>query len=275
MTVLMASVILVMYFEKHSGTAIGIKHSGGAMSALVFPYILLHLKEGYGIRGTILVFGGIVLHLTVLCQLLREPIWARRRITPPVLPNKPVTIVSGSCAGQNRPEATAPSQDSVCETIHETASLFCRPAFYGILTAFLLLDFSKTTVAATIIDYGEDKGFSLRDAESVITYSAPTEIAGFVLLPMLADRQYFDRTYLTVISFILLGVVTALVPECASYGSFTVVFLFLKLLQACVTTMRVILIVDYFGTEKLPTCWGIAGLFSVPLFLLNPSIIGA
>lgn len=270
----MASMILVMYFEKYSGTAIGIKHSGGAMSSLVFPYLLLYFKDEYGIRGTILLYGGLLVHLTALGLLLREPTWVRRGASPPAFQDKLAVITDLSSSGTVKPEETAASKESLVETLMEVARLFRSGAFYTLLLTFVMVDFSKTTISSTIVDYGEDKQFSLSDSESVIAYSAASDVLGYVFLPMLADRQYIDRITLTVVTFVLLGVLTCLIPECASYGSFTAVYLLLKMLQSCGTTMRVILIVDCFGSEKLPTCWGIGGFFSLPLFLLNPSIIG-
>lgn len=273
---LMASVILVMYFQKYSGTAVGVKNSGSALSAIVFPYLLLHLKEEYGSRGTFLLVGGIMLHLTAVSLLLREPTWTRKRGTTPVLQNQPTVGDSALYSAENIPLKTSVLEDiTVLESLVEAAMLFRAPVFYLLLICFVLVDYTQTTVLSTVVDFGQDKGFSLSDAESVIAYAAPTEVIGFVLLPLLADRQYMSRGALTAASFFVLGLVLCLVPECASYGSFTSVVLLVRVFQSCVRTMRIILLVDYFGAEKLPTSWGIAGLACVPFFLLNPSIIGA
>lgn len=275
---LTASVILIMYFHTNSGTAIGIKLSGSAFSALAFPYLLLYLKEEYGIKGTFLILGGVLLHLTALSLLLREPIWVRSGINPSKSQNTPSVNCAAtdvSTSRQANAGATALSQSSIVDTLMEGVRLFRSPIFYPLIIVFVIIELSKGTMSSTIVDYGQDKGFSLSDSESLVMYTAPTEIIGYVLLPMLADRKFLDRTTLTVASFIVLGVLICLVPECESYGSFTVVYMFIKLFHGSATTMRIVLLVDFFGNEKLPTCWGIGGLLSVPLFLLNPTIIGA
>ena len=64
-------VIVSQYFEKHRGVANGISVSGNAIGGVIMPPLMEHLVEQYGFRGSMLVLGGLLLHVCLGASLFR------------------------------------------------------------------------------------------------------------------------------------------------------------------------------------------------------------
>ncbi|EEC08275.1 monocarboxylate transporter, putative, partial [Ixodes scapularis] len=67
------SVLLNMYFDRYRALTSGIYYSGMSCSGLAFPKFLAYLQDKYGFRGTLLIYGGIITHVTAFGLLLKEP----------------------------------------------------------------------------------------------------------------------------------------------------------------------------------------------------------
>ena len=57
------------YFEKHRSLAMGFAVSGVGIGTFIFPPIITHLIETYGIKGAMLIIGGIILNVVVIGAL--------------------------------------------------------------------------------------------------------------------------------------------------------------------------------------------------------------
>ncbi|EEC02061.1 monocarboxylate transporter, putative, partial [Ixodes scapularis] len=58
------NVLLNMYFDRYRALTSGIYYSGMSCSGLAFPKFLAYLQQKYGFRGTLLIYGGITMHVT-------------------------------------------------------------------------------------------------------------------------------------------------------------------------------------------------------------------
>ncbi|XP_077534731.1 monocarboxylate transporter 9-like isoform X2 [Haemaphysalis longicornis] len=67
------SIYIVSYFDEYRGVATGIKFLGVSLSGVVGPSLLTLLADTYGLQGTLLLAGGITLHLIPLTLLLKNP----------------------------------------------------------------------------------------------------------------------------------------------------------------------------------------------------------
>lgn len=93
----MLQVIISMYFKRYRGTAHGIMFAGSTAGAFFYPQLLLFLRSTYGFRGSLLIFGAILLHMFTFSLAFREPSWVsterleERRPTEASLPTFPAT----------------------------------------------------------------------------------------------------------------------------------------------------------------------------------------
>lgn len=93
----MLQVIISMYFKRYRGTAHGIMFAGSTACAFFYPQLLLFLRNTYGFRGSLLLYGAILMHMFALSFVFREPSWVsserleKRRPTVASLPSFPVS----------------------------------------------------------------------------------------------------------------------------------------------------------------------------------------
>ncbi|GFU38602.1 uncharacterized protein NPIL_14501 [Nephila pilipes] len=70
------------YFEKHRTTAGGLAFSGGCVGAFFFPVVLELLIDRYGMSGTFLVMGAIILNVVPASLVLKHPPWKKSESKP-------------------------------------------------------------------------------------------------------------------------------------------------------------------------------------------------
>ncbi|GIY01507.1 hypothetical protein CDAR_196861 [Caerostris darwini] len=78
LTVTLPQVIIGQYFNKYKTTASGMAFSGGCVGSFVFPILLEYLIETYGMQGTFLILGGIVMHTIPAAMILVKPSWLKK-----------------------------------------------------------------------------------------------------------------------------------------------------------------------------------------------------
>ncbi|CAN8004833.1 unnamed protein product [Ixodes hexagonus] len=269
------SMALMMYFDRYRGVANSIKSIGGTTSSLFFPKLLVFFSDSYGFRGTLLLFGGIAMHLVVFALILKEPPWIKKRshLTQRAknTDNKasvgtPLPDTSSDGSSDNEP---AQAQSS------STLQLFLSGAFYVILFSGLVVYYNQNIFFSTIVDFHLDKGFSMSDAASSMTYFAVSEIIGRLGLCFLADHGYLRRTTLLIVSFFFMGVSMFAIAHAQSILLMQVCCLFFAAFYGSAITTQMVVIADCLGVERLSLTYGLTGLIAVPLFLGNPFIFGA
>ncbi|ESO98937.1 hypothetical protein LOTGIDRAFT_158895 [Lottia gigantea] len=70
------------YFDKRRAFALAISNSGVSIAALVFPALCRLLLDTYGLKGTLLIFTGIELHLVVFGLLIRPLELPHEKLSP-------------------------------------------------------------------------------------------------------------------------------------------------------------------------------------------------
>lgn len=66
-------VILAQYFNRFLATATAISYAGGTVGSFVFPPLIEHFIYAYGLRGSFLIIGAILLNGLPCAMLLRPP----------------------------------------------------------------------------------------------------------------------------------------------------------------------------------------------------------
>ncbi|KAB7498362.1 Monocarboxylate transporter 6, partial [Armadillidium nasatum] len=66
-------VVIANFFEKKLSTANGIRVSGNPIGGMTYPFILLFLMDGVGVRASRVLLGSIFLHILICAFLIRSP----------------------------------------------------------------------------------------------------------------------------------------------------------------------------------------------------------
>ncbi|XP_064482995.1 uncharacterized protein LOC135395836 [Ornithodoros turicata] len=97
-------VVICQYFIRHRRTASGLNYAGTTLAACLFPAVVLHLIDAYGLQGALLISGGLTLNGLAGSLLFLEPPWSdtmqSRTMIPIVaadeietVPDTPVPVV--------------------------------------------------------------------------------------------------------------------------------------------------------------------------------------
>ncbi|XP_042903086.1 uncharacterized protein [Parasteatoda tepidariorum] len=77
LTVTLPQVVISQYFVKYRTTAVGIAFSGGCIGSFMFPVLLEYLLQNFGIQGTFLIMGAIIMHTIPAALILKKPPWLK------------------------------------------------------------------------------------------------------------------------------------------------------------------------------------------------------
>lgn len=162
----MVSLVIVMYFQRYRGIAMGINYVGVTLSALFTPQVVLYLKDMYGYRGVLLIFGALSMHVTAASILLKEPPWASDKKTTFKVEQTPEdddveTSLEASLSHPQSKLGTLSNQ----KVVQRASKLFRSPYFYALLIACVLTEFTINTFVTTVVDFGLDKGFSMSESD--------------------------------------------------------------------------------------------------------------
>lgn len=221
------------------------------------------------------------MHSTAFLLLLHEPPWLKKSSEVPRQTKKGGKIeldgkhnVAEDPNLHGEPSSTMVAADEKEEISVDITGLFKMPMFYALFFYCAWADYSSSVLSTTVVDYMMDKGSSQREAENIIVYMSSTELVGRLLIPLLADRGLLRRSTLVMACFVLLSLLTFVLPEVTLYSLSVTVCVSVMLLFGCVTTMKGVLMADYLGIGHVSACFGFAGLATIPVTLVNPSIVG-
>uniref|UniRef100_V5GZ63 Putative solute carrier family 16 monocarboxylic acid transporter n=1 Tax=Ixodes ricinus TaxID=34613 RepID=V5GZ63_IXORI len=74
-TYMSGNLLMMMYFDKLRGVALGFTSVGLTLAGLVFPRLLSALKDAYGFSGSFFVWGALIMNLIPLTCSLKVPPW--------------------------------------------------------------------------------------------------------------------------------------------------------------------------------------------------------
>lgn len=267
------AIILVIYFDRYRGLALGCQFAGFPLSGLVFPLFLSYTEHEYGFRGALLVFGAISTHITALVFLLREPSWSNDndKCKPQGGTEKPV--VTSSCS---RGTLSLFSGDSLgfLENLRHIRTLLRTPIYYVILANGVVANYTLNVFSSTIVDHAKDQGVPATEATNVIVYTSLAQLVGVLGIPCLSDFQYLTPSTLQAASFLLLGTLLLLLPHVNSYIQYVLVCVCTSMLLGSVTSIATVLMADYLGHHQVANCHGLTGVALLPVLLCSPLIVG-
>ncbi|XP_072142996.1 monocarboxylate transporter 5-like [Dermacentor andersoni] len=278
-------VFLSQNFSKYRGTAHGIMYAGAAASAMVFPYLLEYTTHVFGFRLSLVIFGLILVNLTIITLLLDRNSWVdsaatRQEATPgrtargslyKSTSDGRVSSTTAVHAESSLPEPGSPSHTNI---ILREGRVFSCPMYYVILGTWILFNYCFDMFIGTIDDYATDKQLGFLKTISILPIISTTDIFGGVCLPALVDKGLLSRSALLSTTYLGLGVTTALLPVMTAFLPFVGVCLVLAMFMGSGNAMYGVLQADYIRQDRLPVSYGTAGFVAGILLIAKPFVIG-
>lgn len=166
--------IIIAWFARKRGIAIGVALSGFGVGAAIVPSLAQWLIDNYGWRDAYLVFAAAILCINLpLAMLLRE--------TPQELGQRPDGDGGGECAEQISTSA------DVGLRLNEAVR---TRNFWFVLGSFLLVGIGLTSLLAHLVPMLVDRGVEPRLAAFCMTLLGVGLILGRVLSGYLMDRFF-------------------------------------------------------------------------------------
>lgn len=266
--------ITMAYFDKYKGTASGIVHLGDCVFGLFAPKFLVFLQQEYGFRGALLVHSAVAMNITPLSFFFRDPPRKEAEKIEAYLPTITDTPVSKSYSTfAVKPQAKVVERKDG-NLARRARMTFGKPVFYVVILSYVTLHFAQPLFLTTVIDFAMDRGATLVEASTILTFLAPVEIVARLCLPMLGDKINMRSSVLIFWCFLMAGGGFLALPQSQSYVFLVSVSICIAMLQGLIMTMKPVLVTDYVGLENLSFTFGLAGVGVIPLMLGTPSFIG-
>lgn len=255
MVFVVSPTIISEHFVKHKGLATGVYFLGATMAAFVFPKLLEFLYDTYGLHGTLLIFGGLLMNGLAFSLFPRTPEW--RKASP---------------VGQKKGSSELPA--AKYGTWRHGLSIFKSPVLYLFMYSFIVQSFGYECYIALFIDFAVDRGATLSTAVTVYAMGAIAEAFARLSLPAAVDRGLLSNKALLVIVFAGQGLILLVLPFlhihalifAASVGTACTIGAGMIVIPVTVS--------GYFGVERMSMAYGIivasAGMFSFG----KPTVIG-
>lgn len=246
-----ANVLSTRWFTRMRGRALGIAAIATSAGGFVVVPLFAKLFDVYGWRNATLIMGIAVLALVVVVSLL-------------FITSKPEDIgqhPDGDAA--NIEEETTASSDS---------SFVTNPAFWliGIGTGLLLG--SDQAMLASLIPYGQERGFSRQEAAFVMSVMTFSSITGKLVVGWLAER-WDKRLLFALVCACNIAFLIALLLE-PSYGNLLLVVGLVGLAIGGVYPVWTTITAECFGRDQFSKVIGAMNLLTVPAMIVSIIVVG-
>lgn len=262
-------VILGHYFRQRLGLVNGVVTAGASLFSMGLPVLLDKVASPLGLSKTFQILSIFMLVQALLALTFKPLLPAGGSMGPP-----------GMCPEQTQPEVNAQDVSSWSKTLSRIRKYFNLRVFhiityrvwaFGVATAVLgyfvpyvhLMNFVKEQFKGT------DKEWVL-----LVCIGASSGV-GRLMFGKIGDLiPGLKKIYMQVVSFIALGLMSMLIPQCFVFEALIVVCVFLGLCDGCFLTMMAPIAFELVGPMQASQAIGyILGLMALPM-TAGPPIAG-
>ncbi|KAG1686306.1 Monocarboxylate transporter 14 [Nymphon striatum] len=263
-------VIIGHYFDKKQGLAMGITTSGSGIGTFIIPPLVQKLIEVYGLSGTVLIIGGMLLNGLVFGALMK-PVNSGERIdlTSQINSPKDKTETSVKVLENNKDVSSFRKASNCFANDNSGIDQLKAPDIGGSQRI-------SKTITKPILIFIRLTGLDLLKNPLILLIVTSSSLAmlGFfvpyVYIPKNAENKGIDPS-LSVYLISVIGIAN-------TFGrSFFLMSLILSLSisTAAYITLTPAILIDILGISKLPTAFGIVCLFRGIFSIIGPPAAGA
>ncbi|XP_042359274.1 monocarboxylate transporter 10 [Plectropomus leopardus] len=242
-------VILGHYFKKRLGLVNGIVTAGSSIFTITLPFVLSGLLERVGLQNT----------MRVLCILMFVLMLAGFTYKP-LLPVKPRSTRTGNC-----PPMSEIFNINIWRSLGYRIWAFGIPAaLYGYFVPYVHL-----------MKHVEERFGQDANKEVLLMCIGITSGVGRLIFGRVADYiNGVNKVYLQVASFLVIGLMSMMIPLCNIFGGLIAVCLLMGLFDGCFICIMAPIAFELVGDKDVSQAIGfLLGLMSVPM-TVGPPIAG-
>ncbi|XP_053738144.1 monocarboxylate transporter 10 [Synchiropus splendidus] len=242
-------VILGHYFNKRLGLVNGIVTAGSSIFTITLPFVLSILLENVGRQNT----------MRVLCVLMFVLMLAGFTYRP-LLPAKPKSPTGRVCPPLNK-----------VFNVNIWKSLGYRIWAFGIPAAL----YGYFVPYVHLMTYVEERFGQDVNKEVLLMCIGITSFVGRLIFGVVADYvKGVNKVYLQVTSFLVIGLMSQMIPLCNIFGGLIAVCLLMGIFDGCFICLMAPIAFELVGANDVSQAIGfLLGLMSVPM-VVGPPIAG-
>ncbi|XP_023240601.1 monocarboxylate transporter 2-like [Centruroides sculpturatus] len=245
-------VIIGMYFNRYKTRAMGIATCGSSIGSFVLAPLSSVLIENYGIKGSFLIFGGIILQCLPAACLYYEP--------------KMATDTENSLKNES-------DTNDKFKVIKISWDFFKNPLFLMISFTFSIYHLYMSILLTIILDFTVKTGINKFNAIFFIPANAITDLIARLAVGWILDLGIISKVKFVIICFFWLGGLTCSLPYLWEYVGFLIIFCAIGIGFGCLRVEQHILLTEYVDLTKLPVAIGFTNfIIGFVLFLQVPII---
>ncbi|BHF83475.1 hypothetical protein SprV_0902661800 [Sparganum proliferum] len=151
--------------------------------------------------------------------------------------------------------------------------LFTSPTFILLITSSVFGLFGYPVPYVFLKDNAQNLGFSAEDSSNLLVYLCAVNTIGRVLAGVLSDRPWTDALFVNNAALIISGFACVLLPLATSYAGQVCFAITYGLAIAAFVSLRIILLVEMLGLDRLTNAFGFLLLFQGLSFMASPPIL--
>lgn len=262
--------LLTRYFKNHRALANGIGFSGSSIGGLLFPLIINWTNETYGHRGTMMIIGGVFLHvLVVAATMFPLPSEEPKRAAPeiyiisvaddsraPPPNNDRMTSITGKVEKSKRRQSIRVLKDYL--------AFLCTPGLASLMASGFSSSVGYYCQFIILPSFAHEFGLSTMDASSLVSYASITEMFARIATCLIADRLGPNKHWILYVCLsvsLVSGICVSLMPNEISMTAYAIIF---GIFGGAYTPLLIPLTVDLLPEDRVGTVTG-----------LSPMLLGA
>lgn len=258
MVYIVAPTIINEHFVKNKGLATGLNYTGLSIALLVFPKLFEYLTAVYGFRGSLLIFGAVILNGLAFGLLPRTPRWRNSATRSIVLDGDAPTFLN----------------ENSHRTLHYGLTVFKDAILYLFIYSFNVYSLAFECYIALFVDFAIDRGVPVSNAVTMISVGAVAEIAGALTLPVAVDRGLLGDKAAMLLVLSGVGVLLILLTVIFTEGLMFAAASGIAFLIGTGMVLFPMIMASYFGLERLSMSFGMVITSAGILSFVKPSVIG-
>ncbi|XP_023212259.1 monocarboxylate transporter 2-like isoform X2 [Centruroides sculpturatus] len=246
---ILSSIIVDSNFKMYKTTAMGIFRSGASAGAFALPPLMEYLISIYGLKGSFLLFGGILLQGTVAACLYRQP------------------------RNTENAQKSEDEGETSWKTLQTNIEVIKDPMFLVIAFTFIMLRLFISIFGNVITDFGIDKGINIQSSVFLVSSFAISDLFGRLGLSWIVDFGFIKRVNIVIICYFSLAVLLCILSLTWNYALMLTITFIIGIFSGCIATQQTILMSENLGVKKLPVAVGLeCFLAGLSLLLLDTPI---
>ncbi|XP_032383536.1 monocarboxylate transporter 8 [Etheostoma spectabile] len=266
-------VILGHYFRQRLGLANGVVTAGASLFSMGLPVFLNKVVEPLGLSRTFQILSLFMLVQALLALMFKPLLPAGGGMGPP-------GMGPGPAKPQTQPEATA-QEGSRWSRVRDGVRKYFNLRVFHIVTYRVWAFGVATAVLGYFVPYVHLMNFVKERFEGtqkewvLLVCIGASSGVGRLAFGKLGDLiPGLQKIYMQVVSFMALGLMSMMIPQCMAFEGLVVVCVFLGLCDGCFLTMMAPIAFELVGPMQASQAIGyLLGLMSLPM-TAGPPIAG-